>query len=65
MRFQLASDLHLEHLRRDFPAERVIAHAHGADAVVLAGDIANGLMPLRAFGPRELHLERAGLPGVH
>lgn len=43
MRIQLASDLHLEHLRRSFPGERVIAHAHGADVLVLAGDIANGL----------------------
>ena len=43
MRIQLASDLHLEHLRRNFPGERVISHAHGVDLLVLAGDIANGL----------------------
>jgi predicted phosphodiesterase len=43
MRIQLASDLHLEHLRRTFPGEREIAGAHGVDVLVLAGDIANGL----------------------
>jgi Icc-related predicted phosphoesterase len=50
MRIQLASDLHLEHLRRNFPGERVIAGAHGVDVLVLAGDIANGLEAVDFFG---------------
>lgn len=49
MRIQLASDLHLEHLRRNFPGERLIAHAHGAEVLVLAGDIANGLEAVSFF----------------
>jgi predicted phosphodiesterase len=49
MRIQLASDLHLEHLRRNFPGERVISHASGADILVLAGDIANGLDAIDFF----------------
>lgn len=39
MRIQLASDLHLEILARQFPGERVIKPAHKADVLVLAGDI--------------------------
>jgi predicted phosphodiesterase len=42
MRIQLASDLHLEFLQRDFLGARVIAPAADADVLVLAGDIANG-----------------------
>lgn len=38
MRFQIASDLHLEMLSR-FPGYRVIEPAPGADALLLAGDI--------------------------
>jgi predicted phosphodiesterase len=38
LRFQIASDLHLEMLSR-FPGYRVIDPAHGADALILAGDI--------------------------
>lgn len=39
MRIQLASDLHLEFLARQFPGERLIKPAHQADVLVLAGDI--------------------------
>ena len=49
MRIQLASDLHLEHLQRYFPGERLIAPAQGADALVLAGDIANGTLAIELF----------------
>jgi predicted phosphodiesterase len=42
MRIQLASDLHLEFLQRDFLGARVVSAAAGADVLVLAGDIANG-----------------------
>lgn len=49
MRIQLASDLHLEHLRRDFPGERVIVPASGADILVLAGDLANGTDAIGLF----------------
>jgi hypothetical protein len=41
MKIQLASDLHLEFLRR-FPGERLITPAPGADVLILAGDISNG-----------------------
>jgi predicted phosphodiesterase len=50
VRIQLASDLHLEFLQRTFPRERLIAPAHGADLLVLAGDIANGLQAIELFG---------------
>lgn len=40
MKIQLASDLHIEHLSRHFPNETLIRPAHGADLLVLAGDIA-------------------------
>lgn len=49
MRIQLASDLHLEFLQRTFPGERLIAPAHGADLLVLAGDIASGLQAIELF----------------
>ncbi len=49
MKIQLASDLHLEFLQRDFPGECLIAPAHGADVLVLAGDIANGTDAIRLF----------------
>ena len=42
MRVQLASDLHLELLEREFPRERLIAPATDAEVLVLAGDIHNG-----------------------
>jgi len=49
MKIQLASDLHLELLQRDFPGERLIAPAYGADVLVLAGDIANGVQAIELF----------------
>lgn len=49
MRFQLASDLHLEFLARTFPGERTIAPAHQADVLVLAGDVGNGAYAVELF----------------
>lgn len=49
MKIQLASDLHLEFLQRDFPGERLICPAHEADLLVLAGDIANGTDAISLF----------------
>ena len=42
MKLQIASDLHLEFIQREFPGERLISPAHGADLLVLAGDIGYG-----------------------
>lgn len=50
MRIQIASDLHLEFLQENFPGERLIAPAHGADLLVLAGDIGNGTQAVQLFG---------------
>lgn len=47
---QVASDLHLEFLRRRFPGERVIKPLPEADLLVLAGDIDSGLGVLDTFG---------------
>jgi predicted phosphodiesterase len=49
MRIQLASDLHLELLAQSFPGETLIRPAHGADMLVLAGDIAYGTDAIRLF----------------
>ena len=49
MKVQIASDLHLEFLQRLFPGERLISPAHGADLLVLAGDIANGIEAIELF----------------
>lgn len=49
MKIQLASDLHLESTLRAFPGERLIAPAYGADILVLAGDIANGMQAIDLF----------------
>jgi hypothetical protein len=49
MRIQLASDLHLEQLLRRFPDETLIRPAHGADVLVLAGDIARGSDAIELF----------------
>lgn len=49
MRVQLASDLHLELLEREFPHERLIAPAADADVLVLAGDIHNGTRAIERF----------------
>ena len=50
LRVQVASDLHLEFIRRRFPGERVIKPQPDADLLVLAGDIDSGLGVLGAFG---------------
>ncbi len=49
MRIHLASDLHLEFLDRQFPGERLIAPADGADVLVLAGDIGLGSTAVDLF----------------
>lgn len=49
MRVQIASDLHLEHVEQLFPGERLIRPAHGADLLVLAGDVANGVRAIELF----------------
>jgi Icc-related predicted phosphoesterase len=49
MHLQIASDLHLEFLRRQFPAETLISPAVDADILVLAGDIANGTQAIELF----------------
>lgn len=49
MRIQLASDLHLEFLVATLPHETVIAPAHDADVLVLAGDVGTGLQALEVF----------------
>lgn len=49
MRVQLASDLHLEHIARKTPEARLVEPAPGADLLVLAGDIHNGIRGAEAF----------------
>lgn len=49
MKIQLASDLHLEFIACQFPGETLIAQAVGADVLVLAGDIGNGLLGVNLF----------------
>lgn len=49
MRIQLASDLHLEFLPRNAPPTRLVEPAPGADLLVLAGDIHNGVKGIEAF----------------
>ena len=49
MNVQLASDLHLEHIERWFPGERLIRPAPQADLLVLAGDIGHSASALRLF----------------
>jgi predicted phosphodiesterase len=50
LRVQVASDLHLEFIKRRFPGERVIKPLLDADLLVLAGDIDIGFGALDAFG---------------
>ena len=50
MRLQIASDLHLEHLEHPFPRARTLWPAHGADLLVLAGDVAKGASAIDHFG---------------
>jgi hypothetical protein len=49
MKIQLASDLHLEFLKRRFAGERLIVPAPEADLLVLAGDIHTGTQAVAAF----------------
>lgn len=49
MNIQIASDLHLEFLQRDFPCETLIAPHPDADLLVLAGDIASGTRAVDLF----------------
>ncbi|SAK49336.1 phosphoesterase [Caballeronia pedi] len=49
MLVQVASDLHLELLASPFPVETLIRPAHGADVLVLAGDIASGANAIELF----------------
>lgn len=49
MKIQLASDLHLEFLGRDWPGERLISYEPGSDVLVLAGDIADGAQAFNIF----------------
>ena len=49
LRIQVASDLHLEFIKRSFPSERVIKPSLDADLLVLAGDITKELGVLDAF----------------
>ena len=49
MRIQLASDLHLEFLEGRHPQTRIVEPALGADLLVLAGDIHNGVKGIKAF----------------
>lgn len=50
MRIQLASDLHLELLAKQFPGETLIKHAHMVDVLVLAGDITRASDAVELFG---------------
>ena len=52
LKIQLASDLHLEFLQKFWPGERLIEPISGADVLVLAGDIANGVDALQLFSSR-------------
>ena len=49
MKIQVASDLHLEFIAKNFPGESLISPAPDADVLVLAGDIAIGAMAVDLF----------------
>lgn len=58
MKIQLASDLHLELLQANWPNERIIAPVPGADVLVLAGDIADGIEAFQLFANWPSRAER-------
>lgn len=58
MKIQLASDLHLDFLQHQWPGERIITPVAGADALVLAGDIAGGTEAFQLFGDWSSKAER-------
>lgn len=49
LRFQLASDRHLEMLKRSFAGKRLIAPAADADRLGLVGDVANETRAIELF----------------
>jgi len=49
MKIQLASDLHLELLARQFPGEILIRPAYQADVLVLAGDVGHAADAIASF----------------
>jgi hypothetical protein len=49
MKIQIASDLHLEFLARNFPGETLIRPAPEADLLALVGDISQGLHAIATF----------------
>lgn len=63
MNIQLASDLHLEFIEKKFPGERIIEPAPGADLLVLAGDVHNGIKAVAAFADWPVPV--LYLPGNH
>ena len=46
---QVASDLHLEFIQSAFPGELLLQPTLGADVLILAGDIANGVRAIECF----------------
>lgn len=49
LKLQIASDLHLEYLWRHWPGIRLVEHKKGAQALILAGDVASGTDAIQAF----------------
>jgi len=50
MRLQIASDLHLEHFQQRWPGFQFLTPDPTADALLLPGDIAQGLQIVELFG---------------